>query len=516
MQAPPSYSSTFESSSRSTSVNSNGAISKFISSTEKPLREILLTSYLLPTANWLIGPQSSAYLLPQVANSNWECALSIEYLLNIDSELADTTELKTRIKPKVIQTTRWIASQAEHLDTTEMAHWEGVTWDTAVCIRSIFAVLQQFPDSFADKEKDDLMALIKRGIKWLIYRFEKWEVEVMYPFGPPDIAQVLRTLLFINKRDPTIVEPIAKLFYGDNGLNDGIEKIATFLVAAVQDIPRAVDNTAEATAFWGDFFATGEVIDCLAFYLGECESGNLKPSDTAIVENCFELVTKCIRYMETHQVDGRWGTHLDTCRALHAYIRSSRAITGAGVEDHVVLKALRWMCDEKQTFVDGSFMHTTFITVFYALSLWEVYKVWPLCAFPMSQVYDIALWSAPVRSTPERALRLGLQIQNQRLEKEIQQLQRQKQKEDNDRQHKRLLRRKFLFATLGIVMIVCASILIALASNLLGIYSGSIFTVPDRNTFVAYVALTCFLAVTVASVLISWQNHNHNEVRSPE
>lgn len=169
-------------------------------------------------------------------------------------------------------------------------------------------------------------------------------------------------------------------------------------------------------SFWTDYFQSGEVIDSLALYLASCERPDFR-------EDCKEHVFACVRFFETNQVDGKWGAHVDTCRALFGYLRATHVIPELGQEHHLVMKALRWMCDEKQAFSDGSFLHTPFITVFYAGALWQAINYWKIAQRPVAEVYDISLWSTPVRATEERGLRLALQIEQERLQRERQRLQ---------------------------------------------------------------------------------------------
>lgn len=181
------------------------------------------------------------------------------------------------------------------------------------------------------------------------------------------------------------------------------------LVIAMMEVAEttAVDGNFR-TCFWVDAFNTAEVLEGLSAYVGYCEArATGRPGH---FRQCREAVIEAIRYLETSQVDGTWGGVADTCGTLLGYLRVVAQTDRVGFEDHVVFKALRWMCDEKQALDDGSFLHTTYVTVFYALAIWEAYSVWPLGHRTTPEVYDIALWSTPVQSTQERSHRLELQI----------------------------------------------------------------------------------------------------------
>jgi hypothetical protein len=75
-----------------------------------------------------------------------------------------------------------------------------------------------------------------------------------------------------------------------------------------------------------------------------------------------------------------------------------------------VFKALRYLCDDKTVFLDGSIAHEMEPTVYYALALIEVLRNWCLpeeiCETkPTMELYDYILWHTPARSTYERLLR---------------------------------------------------------------------------------------------------------------
>jgi hypothetical protein len=370
------------------------------------LKDVLLERYLKPAARWLLGSTDSPYLLPQAANSSWECALAIWYLLDLRTTLSEDDPLSEEIRSKTAQTARWILDRAESSADGSM-HWEGVTWDTAVCVRSGLRVLRELPDSFSDAEQQRGKEICASALEWLLARFEVWDRAIIYPYGPADVAQILETLLYVQREWPQLLDvksgPLAKI-------PEAIDEIAAYLLAAKEEMATGQNQAQgpEALAFWSDFFQSGEVIDCLSQYARYVDTPDRRAS-------CEEHVFHCIRYFELNQVNGQWGAHVDTCRALYGYLRATHVIPVARQENHIVLKALRWMCDDKQTFSDGSFLHSPFVTVFFAAALWEAYAHWPLAKRSVGEVYDVALWSAPVRATEERGLRLALEIEREQL-----------------------------------------------------------------------------------------------------
>ncbi|HTQ69487.1 MAG TPA: hypothetical protein VMI13_12435 [Solirubrobacteraceae bacterium] len=451
----------------------------FFETPGRSLREILLDGYLVPAGRWLAGPPASAYLLPQAAGSNWECALAIEYLLDLRGELANERDLAHLIPRKTSQTARWMIEQRLH-ESNATVSWESVTWDTAVCIRALLRTILELPEQFSAAERAQFAAVSAAGVRWLIQRFRNWDTEVMYPYGPADIAQILETLIYVRKAAPGVIAEIDLAVTDDakapwHGANV-IDEIAAYLLAAEDDLAAAsADATREpeAVAFWADCFQSGEVIDCLASYLSDCTRNETRAQ-------CQAHIVAGIRYFERQQVDGKWGSHADTCRALYGYLRATHAMPAAHQEHHVVMKALRWMCDEKQTFRDGSFMHTPFVTVFYVAALWEVYVHWPPATMPVGAAYDVALWSAPVRATEERGLRLGLQIETERLGHDVEAIER------------RLYTLRERVA--GAVAIVVVIVLGSLTGAALDVFETSAST-KDSSTLVEYVAIVLVVAL---------------------
>ena len=121
-------------------------------------------------------------------------------------------------------------------------------------------------------------------------------------------------------------------------------------------------------------------------------------------------------------VDGMWGGHIDTIKSDHflRHDEASHSSTGCRYrrtlivpEIHTTFKALRWVCDRKQVFSDGSFMHTMFLTIFYTIALVEVYRSWEPAGRTVALLYDDVVWSSPVRTTPERYRRMALSLRHE-------------------------------------------------------------------------------------------------------
>jgi hypothetical protein len=372
-------------------------------------REELMESYLLPVAEWLLGEDSTPYLLPQHSGSNWECALAIQFLLNLDASAAVDSEMRYRIQSKCVQTARWMIGQATD-EGPGKCSWDGVSWDTAVCSRVLLSVQSRFSTQFAEEEKKVAEERLRSSVRWLVEKSLNWNRDVRYSGGPPDLGQVLLTLTVIAETEPDLLRAAERA----EGIEDGrciIDHVARVVLAMEERTTVEAQDGPISLSFWVDCFNSSEVVEGISAYLAYCASPHRWGSESYEAE-CKKIIRQCVRYIEVNQSgDGTWGGVADTCGTLLGYLRVTSSIVGVDPENHVVFKAVRWMCDEKQSMRDGSFLHTSYVTVFYALALWECYEGWALALKSTTEVYDIALWGSPFQSTAERSRRLELELQ---------------------------------------------------------------------------------------------------------
>jgi len=181
--------------------------------------------------------------------------------------------------------------------------------------------------------------------------------------------------------------------------------------------------------WWDDYFSTAEVVSALALFHHYCSGSEDAAAQYAPLTRAVkETLVRACTYFEQGQVEGMWGSHIDTIRVTHAYVLIRRMIPQRlhGLNEplivpeiHTTFKALRWMCDPKQIFSDGSFLHTMFLTIFYASALIEVYRSWEPCRDSIDKIYDDVVWFSPVRTTPERSKRLAAELVNTELEERL-------------------------------------------------------------------------------------------------
>lgn len=386
-------------------------MNRFFIHPDEPFRQMLASEYLLPVAGWLLGEETEPHLLPKVAGSCWECSLAIEFLCYLrDSELADPA-LRARIDRKVAETSRWLMSQAIDMQDGRRS-WEGTHWDTAVCVRALVVARGSGAESFTPVDLAQLDTTIEDASRWLVDRVESWNTENRHVITPADLAQTLLTLTLIAKVDKSVLRRIAS---GRSARPlQPLEDAARLLVASAEPVATVPGTTNESEMFfWADVLNSSEVIDALSEFT-EFVSRLKKPErtlDSEFLSLIDQRVFGCVRYLELNQYEGEWSGVGGTCGTLYGYLRVVSRYERMNHHDLVVFKAVRWMCDERQSLADGSFLHTTFITVFYALALWETYRSWPLAHTSTVNVYDVSIWLEPNLISNERSRRLELELE---------------------------------------------------------------------------------------------------------
>jgi hypothetical protein len=453
---------------------------------DKPLNDVLLDNYIEPVAKWLIGDRANSVLAME-AKSVWETGLSVLFLAEVDTILSEKRSKKDLLTNRATAIAQWLLEKKQD-DTVaispthklNVSYWDKVTWDTSVVIRALLTIHSKYGNKLPTETKQNIIDASTASCKWLYYMFLNWDKQVKYPFGPADIGQILTTLLLLEETFPEIYIAVSKEFTQDDKTADIITHVADKLLKIktekTTEKERVVvksddDSTSIVTCWWDDYFSSAEVVEALALFYKYCKAAETDKSKRQILKRGIksevkEALVKTCNYFEEHQVDGMWGNHIDTIKVIYAYVRVRDLIPKNDMpnseplitpEIHTIFKALRWICDEKQIFVDNkehpnsskSFMHTMYLTVFYAHTLLEVYKYWDPVKCTIGKIYDDVVWAAPVRSTPERAQRLALELKNADLIEKIEKC------EDTLSGRKRIIMMIICFAfALGIVLFV--------------------------------------------------------------
>lgn len=384
-------------------------------SPNESLKAVIRHSYIKPLVIWLLGNRQDQ-ILAQESNSNWESALTLDFFIeaiDIFRKYHEEEEICQSIETICPKIARWLISNRIDI-SEEYCCWDHVTWDTSVVIRVLLNCLKRFRSDFNRQEINTILRNARKSVKWLNHRFMSWDQEVKYPFGPADVAQILITGQFIKKNYPRLFRSQSMIL---NTLHKSI--VIYLLEEASQNVDiRIEDGSIEKSTWWGDYFQTAEVLESLAIYYDDLKnSKNKEEKDLKIrVEKAIFYTCK---YIESTQKDGLWGTHVDTIRTLYTYIKVCWLVPKVICQSHLVFKALRWICDEKQRFQDGSFLHTMFLTIFMAPALVTVHNEWPQSTKSVLEIYDEALWYSPILAGVERLRRFDAETKISDLEEKL-------------------------------------------------------------------------------------------------
>jgi hypothetical protein len=477
---------------------------------DQPLKDALRRNFMVPAAIWLLG-RDETDVLAMEGGSAWETALTVRYLLDLHDilgELSEEPDLRRQIDTKAVAATRWLLTKrVQHPGNSYC--WEHVTWDTSVIVESLLGVLQRYRSRFSPDEQDEIETTIIGSTAWLYGQFAQWESRVKYPFGPADVAQIANTVLALQVTFPELHKKVVASLKADLQYDLPLHVIQyllrrrTFRQFTMND-----DNgTVEASGcWWDDFFSSAEVIEALArFY----RAGLQQPEDSEWREVLTE-VRRCLleacAFLENTQLDGMWGNHIDTIRLLSAYTMTRRLVPQHAQgrdepillpEVHIAFKALRWACDDKQIFDDGSFLHALFLTVFYANALVEVYRSWEPVKYPVEKVYDDVVWASPVRTTPERTRRLAADLRNESLQSEIDRLKDRLSAKANEARRYSRAQRRLVVGGLVVALTILGSIYIASAGEMIAIT----VDIKNQSDLLAYLALVGSLLAVIVAII---------------
>lgn len=432
--------------------------------------------------------------------------MSILFLINVVSifDYHEEIAFKEIIKFKSKAVARWLIDKKTDSHDRKFIHWEGVTWDTSVVIRAIAKVLKEYEGEFSNHEKVEINECITKGIAWLYHRFSKWDTEVKYPFGPADVAQILATLIIIRSDFPELYSDfISKI--GKKTCEIEIEIVRYLLHIKTEKtltIPITSDENEEVvTYWWDDFFSTAEVVESVAlFYRYYDADSELRKQHRQVLHLTSQALVRACVYFEQSQVDGMWGSHIDTIKVIYSYVRIRNLIPQSNndskepliiPEIHTTFKAIRWMCDEKQIFSDGSFLHTMFLTVFYAHALLEVYNGWGPANLKIMQLYDDVIWFSPVRTTPERSKRLAAELRISDLQEQI--------------EAKEIEFIKYLKFKRASIMLIFTSSLFFILGIVFNAFQINLILGSDKNLTIAYLSFSIPIMIAMLTLVWNWE-----------
>jgi len=231
---------------------------------DSTLRDVLRQRYIKNVARWLMGKSDNS-VLPMSGDSVWESALTLRFMseaADIFTECNEEARLREQIRYKSGVVTRWLLEKVhQHDDGTYC--WEHVTWDTSVSITALVIALKKYGDSLSESEKARIADIIVGASVWLHLRFARWELEVKYPFGPADVAQIVNALFVLHREAPELYERVRESYYeGGDSPGDLAVDIVRYLLhrKSERTVLIASDSGEEEVVccWWDDYFSTAE------------------------------------------------------------------------------------------------------------------------------------------------------------------------------------------------------------------------------------------------------------------
>lgn len=421
----------------------------------------LLNDYIIPLSKWFVGASSEGVFLKNT-NSSWEAAMAMRYLIAVDTVLPDDKKilfdfgdacinqakntLKWLVKNAVVTKEKDIFIMKKNLKQDDEGNyilycWDQNTWDTSVIVSSIIKAINKYGNEIFDVNDQYFKDVICGAVVWLIDEFDDKRKEYSkYCFGATDFAPVLSMLVLLLESNHT-----KALFrhFDSKKVNQMAKDLANYLLLEKEEQELHDDDRGARVVanHWGDNFITAEVANALASYFKfKQKKTDKKEISKKEIEKLYVTLKHTGHWFEISQTaDGMWGAHDDTIHSLQAYIVVEAAIeeyeieeklsTAFEREEHKIFKAIRWLLDEKQRARDGSYLHTSYLTVFFAEMLINVYVLWPFSREKSNGgikdktvylLYDEVFWMSPVRSATERTKNIQLEIEKDKLNKRLQ------------------------------------------------------------------------------------------------
>lgn len=470
---------------------------------DKPLVESIKNEYLMNALKWVgdFRDPNSKELLGVKTGSLWGVGYGLRCLIEARNIYLASDAFPGDFDDKAGSATRFLIKKASF--GRDNCNWEGNIWDTAVICRALLFYTQIYPDL---SRQANTTAVCRKALRWLSIQVEKWRT-IRYALGIPDLSQILRTFILAQEIMPKEFEAITREIRDESSSDNLLEDLVDEIVHSVELSSQLLDGHSENVAIWDDdVFATADAI----ISLSKCVTSPAFQNNSRIgASTILEILEPAIRYLELEQVDGKWGIEETTAVALRAYIAGCKAL-GAGrtPEPHIVFKAVRYLCDPKTVFSDGSIAHEMEPTVYMILALIEVLNNWQLpdglCdKKPTIELYDYIIWSTPTRSTHERVLRMQAQTEADQLRDKNKSLIYNLTEKDREIRWWRTIFFILIWATVGSIIAIMLSFVV--------VGLGKEFTLPfvnikvtDWEVFLAFVTPWGGLGWFIYDRLLRW------------
>ncbi|MDV0441296.1 hypothetical protein [Methanorbis furvi] len=362
-------------------------------------------------------------------SSYWEAALSAHFLLKseqyliLDPNSPRCTEiniLQQKIRSTESDTFSWLIRSATHPNITEEIetnskkngydentltqsyyNWDNNLWDTAMILHYIisFVLRHPIPTTISPKYVQKIVSGALSWIRYIIYL--KHREHAKTTLSATDLAPVLAMIIDILKNPNVEV-----LLLGDKDTRNKLGLTSRHLRSLMHSIALRIANDMEKSSAgdkmvwsWNKYMATADGGEALAFYLAYLWDYSLYRKNSQLCCKIYNILLSSCNCLERKQKNnGTWGTHDDTVRCLNAYLiigsvlknidqqitvptgrrkLMARYISKKELEPthpfHLqhdrVFKAIRWIFDEKHYCFDGSYLHSSYMTVFFSHAL---------------------------------------------------------------------------------------------------------------------------------------------------
>jgi hypothetical protein len=407
----------------------------------------LYDEYILKSINW-IKKASGGVAFAQNYGSNWEAAYILEYLLDVRKIALYRSDNDCVLKNEEM------CNDIVYflLSDNEQTNWDDNTWDTSVVCNALLYYMEQKSNFNIANNNDHIEKLwhtLPEAIKWLYVQFDSNRSQYsQYAFGSVDYSRILMFFIYVTKsKYYSLLLKKAKL--SKKSIINAIHSLAKHIdkekIVKDDDIYDETERVTkkEKIINWGDCFITAEICDAISLYLNFLVKNKLPENNDSWIKKIYFTLKKAMRSVEiTQSPEGMWGAHDDTIRCLSSYLTTvsqlkifenvylqlnnsiaPKWIRESDCEEHKVFKAIRWLFDPKQRFSDGSYLHTSFLSVFMFEAFISIYNHWDFAENKtIYKIYDEVFWMSPVRTTQEKGQVVELEIEQESKVVEIKKL----------------------------------------------------------------------------------------------
>jgi len=470
--------------------------------TEMPFCESVKNKYLMSGLKWIgdFRDPDSNQLLSVKTGSMWGLGYGLLCLAKAKTLFLNDGSFPGIFDEKAENAIRLLCNKILQGENT--CCWENNIWDTAVICRALSESERNYPRL---GKQLNLFLIIEKSLRWLADQVVKWKI-LRYVQGIPDISQILRTFILARMYFPELVNKIDKEKKADLESGTIINELLDEIMHSLEKKSELYNGHAEDIITWDDdVFSTADAVIGLSKVIS---SPNLVSEEK--LGQIKEILKPAIRYLELEQIDGRWGIEETTSMALRAYLLGCNALgVSMQPEPHIIFKAVRYLCDSKIFFADGSVAHEMEPTIYLLLALIDVIEVWKLpdglCdRRPVIELYDYVIWNTPTRSTHERTLRFQAQTEADLLRRNQEHLEcsllRSRKKER--------LWQTFLFLFIWILIGLLSAYFLGIGENreMQIRFIGQIFAIKDWQALFAFLTLVGGISWFIFDRILRWSS----------